>query len=265
MISDKDKQYLLSLTPSDITKTLILDLFSDRSEKVNGKMKVIPAKMNPNDTFYLEKGEYFNKEKVLTNCGLFIINKLLVERDFIDVLGYLNNPINNKELKRIEGVLSDALTDDVITTEQYGVFLNRVQWFALGLNSAFASSFTMGTIKPNKQVTDFRDKVVEKNKAKLDAGDVITAAKTESEVLTKARDTLKGDPGMALYDSGARGSFDNAYKNNSVIRGPVYNPSIDKWEFVNKSFVEGLDKKDIAVMANTIVTSELPKRIWALM
>lgn len=263
MISEKDKQYLLSLTPDDITKTFILNTFSDRAERVNGTMKVIPARISPNDTFYLEKGEYFNKERVLTTCGLFIMNKLLIERDFVDVLGYCNNPITAKELKRIESVLSDALIEDEITTEQYGTYLNRVQWFGLQFNSAFVSSFTMSTIKPNKQVIDHRNKVVAQNKKKLDEGDVITAARAEKEVLDKAREALKGDPGMALYDSGARGSFDNAYKNNSAIRGPVYNPSIDKWEFVSKSFVEGLDKEDIAVMANTIVTSELP-RFWAL-
>ena len=76
-----------------------------------------------------------------------------------------------------------------------------------------------------------------------------------------AREELKGDPGMDLYNSGARGSFDNNYKNIAVIKGPVYNPVTDKYDFVSSNFMEGIKKEEIPIVANSIPAGAYPKAV----
>ncbi len=45
------------------------------------------------------------------------------------------------------------------------------------------------------------------------------------------------------------------------MRGGVFNPSTGQWEVVEQSFMEGLDKKDLAPMGNAVVTGAYPKAV----
>ena len=78
VVSSEYKKYLLSLKPNDINKEFIEKNFVDTCVKEGNTVKVIPSKVKTSDTFVLEKGEYFNTEKVTTNVGLFIFNKFLL-------------------------------------------------------------------------------------------------------------------------------------------------------------------------------------------
>ena len=76
ILSQEEKQYFLSLKRTDITHQLLQDLFADKYDtKAN---KIIPCKFNTYDEFDLKSTEYFNKEDVHTNCGLFIFNKFII-------------------------------------------------------------------------------------------------------------------------------------------------------------------------------------------
>ena len=76
-----------------------------------------------------------------------------------------------------------------------------------------------------------------------------------------AKKELEGDPGMMLYDSGARGSFGNNYKNMCVMKGPVMNSNTGKYEVVQTSFMEGIEKKDIPTMGTSVVSGAYPKAV----
>lgn len=261
-ITEKDKAFFLSIKPADITDDIIIDLFADKAKKdKDGKMKVVPSRYKTNEVMILAPNEYFNKERVVTNLGLFMYNKLIVERDLIDVLGYINTPINKKMQGTIEDKLSNALLNDRMTSKQYADYLNRNQWLSMQFNSIFSGSFTMKTIKPSKTVTKKRDDLYKENREKLNNGDVITAVRIETELKTMARTELENDPGMDLYDSGARGSFDNNYKNIAITKGPVINPTTGKWDIVESSFMEGIKKKDIPVFGNAVVSGAYPKAV----
>jgi hypothetical protein len=261
-ISNEYKQYLLSITPDDIDKNFIESNFVDTCEKTkDGSVKVIPSKVKTTDTFVLEKGEYFNTEKITTGVGMFIFNKFLIEESFKDVVGYINEPVTDSVMGMIDAKLSDALLNDKITVQERVTFLDKLEWISKQFNSVLTSSFTMKTIKPVKKVIDRRDALIKQNKERLDNGDVTAAVEIESEVLKLAKEELKDDPGMDLYNSGARGSFKNNYKSNSIMKGPVFNPTTGKWDFVGKSFIEGIEKKDIPTCANSVVTGAYPKAV----
>jgi len=152
-LSDKDKAFLLSLKPEDIDFNLLVDLFADKVEKkeINGKTQIVhkPSRIKTYDTFELKKGEYFNDKDIVTNAGLFIYNKLIVEKRLKDVLGYVNETIDKKVLGKIEDKLSKALLNDKITVDDMVDYLNKTQWLAMKFHPIVTSSFTMNTLKPH--------------------------------------------------------------------------------------------------------------------
>lgn len=261
MVTQKDKEYLLSIKPQDINYDLLVELFGDKCERVNGKVHRKGSRFNTYDEFILKPGEYFNKTQVTTNVGLFIYNKFIVEGRFEDILGYWNNTIDKKQLGALESKLSKALLNKHITVEQMVQYLDRTQWLSMKFHAVISGSFTMGTLKPNAKAMAVRDKYVKEHKKELDEGDVTTAIKMEREVMETAKNELKNDSGMDLYDSGARGSFGNNYKNISLMKGPVYNPILGRAEIVTTNFMEGIAKKDIATYANGVIAGAYPKAV----
>ena len=260
-ISKSDKEYLLSLKSKDFTMSLIINLIGDRSKVVDGKVVTTKPRFKVNDTFTLNANEYINKEKVVTTVGRFIYNKIVIEPSVSEVTGYVNVTIDKKELSKLENLISKALLNDKITSEQMVAYLDRNQWLGLQFNSILATSFSENIVIPNKKIIKKRDELIKANKKALDEGDVTVAVKIENTVKDMAEKDLKDDYGVDLYASGGGGTFHNNYKAMALIKGPVYNPSTKKWDFVGNSLIEGIDKKDIPPMANSITTGAYPKAV----
>ena len=260
-LPDNEKKYLLGLKPEDVTFELLVNIFGDRSKVENGKVKVIPSRMKTSDEFVLEKGEYINTEKVTTNAGLFIYNKLIVERELSQVLGYVNTPINSGALGAIEDRLSSALLLDQITVEVMASYLNRTQWLSMQFHSVISGSFTMGTLKPLPSVVKERNKLLKENHERIKNGDVIAAVNIEKKLLKQAEEELKNDHGLDLYRSGARGSFGNNFKTISVMKGPIFNPITGEFDVVESNYMEGIRKEDIPLFGNAVITGSYPKAI----
>jgi hypothetical protein len=260
-LPENEKKYLLGLKPEDITFDLLVDIFGDKSKKEGGKVKIIPSRMKTSDEFVLEKGEYINTERVTTNAGLFIYNKLIVEQDLSKVLGYVNTTINSGVLGGIEDKLSKALLNDEIPVEAMATYLNRTQWLSKQFHSVISGSFTMGTLKPLPSVIKERDRLLKENRQKIEDGDVVAAVKIEKQLLKMAEDQLKDDHGMDLYKSGARGSFGNNFKTISVMKGPVFNPSSGEFDILKTNYMEGIRKEEIPAYGNAVITGAYPKAI----
>lgn len=251
------KEMLMKMTPDDITASFIFKYLADRSVKENGKVKIIPSKIKTSDTFTLKAKEYTNDKEVLTNVGLFIYNKFLFEESLYKVVGYINEPVTADVQKGIESKLSGALLTDKITPQEFGTYLDKTQWLSMQFNSIFSSSFTMNTIKPNAKVMKKKEELIKKHKDDIESGNVTAAFNIEQELVKMAKEELKGDPGMNLYDSGARGSVSNNLKANTIIKGPVFNPSTNKWDFVSSNFTDGIKKEEIPTYGNSVVTGAL--------
>ena len=246
VISDIEKQKLLALKPEDISYTLAQDLFGVHAKKVkkvymvNGKPKereeviTVEPKMIPQDRFKLKAGEYFNKEDIETTVGLFIFNKLLIEKDLKDIVGYVNHTLRAGDLDDITNKITKAQLSNP-DTKLEKKYKNDLEWLGMRWHALLCSSFTPKTFKPIPSVTSERDKLYEQNKEAVEKGDAITVNKIENTLIDKAKKELSGDPGLMLYDSGARGSFANNYKNMCITKGVVYNPITGKNDVVEKN------------------------------
>lgn len=261
MISEQDKKYLLSLEPSDITYDLLVELFGDSMVTVNGKPTVKPARFETSDEFVLEKGEYFNNEKVTTNIGLFIFNKFIIEEDLKHVTGYMNMPMNSKAVGAMESKISDALLNDTIQVETMVKYLDKFQWLAMKFHHVIAGSFTMKGLKPIPSIVKEKEKLLKEHRQDIEDGKVEVMAAIEKKLVDQAKEILKDDPSTDLYNSGARGSFENNYKAISIIKGPVYDPISGKYKLVEANYMDGLNKNDIPPSASSVVAGAYPKAV----
>ena len=261
-ITKEEKEYLLSIKPEDIDLKLLQSLFTD-TYQYNGKGKkgqIVHSRFNTYDEFSLKKGEYFNKEDIpVTNCGLFIVNKFLFERDLADIMGYVNIPISKKQLGKMNSVLDQALLEDKITTTTYIAYLNRLAWLAFTFHTDISSTLTIKSMRELPSVKKEKERLFKENKEKIDAGDVVTVTNIEKQLVDMAREEMKEDPSFELYDSGARGGFSNSYKNAQIMKGPVYNSAKGKFEIMKKPLAGGIDKGDIPTLANNVIDGSFSK------
>ena len=260
-ISEEDKKYLLSLTPEDITYELGMELFADHVKKVDGKVVEVKSRFEPTDYFNLKAGEYFNKTDIETTVGSFIFNKFILEPKFSKHVDYVNYEITDGGLGKFESELSQLLLNDVITTDDFTDYLDRIQWLGMQFHEPLAASFTMRGLKPLKSVIKRRDELIEENKEALDKGDIMTMSAIEKELVDMAVKEVGDDPSMDLYYSGARGSISNNYKQLSIVKGPVFNKTIGKYQFIKNSFYEGISKDDIAPTATNVTNGAYPKAV----
>ena len=259
MISEKDKEYFLSLQSKDITIDLLTELFGDSYDRKTRQQK--KARFKTTDKVKLKVGECMSKSDIETTVGRIIYNKAIIQPAFGDKFGFINETISSKGLDALEEVLSQALLDDKISVEEMYVYLDKTQWLGANLTHVLAPSFTMNTLKPIKEITDERDKLVTKNKERIDKGDVLVAVDIENQLTKKAEEKLKNAPGMELFKSGARGSFANNYKKTSILMGTTYNPVEGKFELVASNYMEGIDKEHMHLQGNAIIAGAYPKAI----
>lgn len=259
-MTEEQKKFLLGLKPSDMTKEFFDMYFAIKYDKTTGKM--VPAKLNFQDKFILKAKEYVNTSDVETNIGQFIINKYLYEPSpaMQKVIGYVAEPFTDGKIKEIEsGILSKALLDGLVAVDDMASYFDRIQWLGNTVHTIVAASFTQNTTKNIDKIKKRRDALYEEHKVELSKGNVVVANQIEKELIGMAKEELKDDIGMTLYTSGARGSFDNNYKNLFLTRGPVYNPATGRFQIIKRSYMEGLEKDDIPSYGTEVINGAYPK------
>ena len=259
MTTEEIKVFLLKLKPQDITKRFVDEWFSHTYD--TKAQKVIAPKISFQEEFILKKGEYVNTEDVKTNAGQFIINKCLYERTprIQAVVGYVAQPFNKDTVLSIESKMSKASTEGKILPEDWAVYLNCIQWFGNTLNTNVSCSFTPSTTKVLPEVQRAREKLYKENAEALAKGDMVTALKIEKELLAIAKDSLKDNVGMTIYDSQCKPKFGNQYKNTFVTRGPIWMPHKEEFEIGKTAFIDGLQKEDIPQYGTSVTNGAYAK------
>jgi len=259
MTPEEVKKFILGLKPDQIDKTLIDSKFTDKYD-VETK-KIVPREISFQTEFVLKKGEYCNTEDVKTNAGQLITNKYLFEPipRIQKVLGYIAAPFDGKMVKKIESKLSKASNDKIVLPEDWAVYLNRIQWFGMALNTNVSASFTPNTTRVLPDVKKLRAKLYKENEEAISNGDTVTGVKIEKELLRVAKEELKNDVGMQLYDSGAKPSFGNQYKNSFVTRGPIWHPDREEFSIGDTAFMDGMKKDNLDQYGTSVVNGAYSK------
>lgn len=257
------KSELLQLKQDMITFDLVVKLFGYTTKKNAGKMEIVPPHFNTSDRINLKAKEYINEKEENTNIGIILFNKLLIENTIEDIIPghFFNEVITKDSFKKILNYIGAGIMDRKISmsdpndTRLYR-FFKAYEFWALKLPAVFSPSYTIGTIVPNKEVMAEKAKLLKEKPTSVE-----DITKVEDKLVSLAKDKTEGDPGRTLFDSGARGSFSNDYKNMSIMVGSVMNPTTHKYDLMTSNYIDGISKQDLAAAGNVVVSSEYPKAI----
>ena len=259
-ISAGEKAELLGLAPEDLTFDVLVQFFGIMTDPITKKDR---CRFHPEDKMTLAAGEWYGKNKapIDTTVGRYLFNKILLGRPgFQDAIPYVNDEVTEGYFfKKVEGAIANALLHDKIKVDQMYEYVDTRDWLGMQLHALITPSFTPETFKINPEVQKLKDELFEKHKDAIESGDTLIVSDIEKQLIAKTKEVLKGDPGMDLYDSGARGSIANNYKNMFIMRGSVYNRSKKKYEIVKNSLADTLAIKDIPVSSNTILEGAYPE------
>lgn len=263
-LNQQDTKYFTSLKPEEITFSKLVEWLGDTVDVENGRStNTTKSKYNCTDIIEITPDDYPGvKTKTVTTLGRFLYNKIIYEGcGLIDVYGYINEPITDKKHGYYEALLTNALREDKVSVDQMYKYTDTRDWLGLQLHGVITTSFTPGVLKTPPKVKKLKKELLTKYKTELENGDEKVSEMIENQLVDASMEALKGDIGLDLYISGARGSVSNNYKNINLIRGAIKNPMTGKFDIITNSLLEGLDKKDMSPHANSIVTGGYSKAV----
>lgn len=254
---------LLEMQPDDITRSYLAYLFADMvnaSEKNNTNRHA--AKFNTWDTMTIPKGYFFeNQPEFKTTIGRFVFNKFILQGSgIIGVTGYMDALFGKKMVGNLDDTVADLLMNDKITRAQFNSYINHRDTLGYWLNGMLAHTISEKMLKPLPEVEKKKAELCKKYEKELSNHDVDTMNMIVDELIAYAKEILKDDPGMDLYESGDL-DFGNNYRNNSIIKGAVINKITGEFDFISTSFMDGIDIKDIPAHANSILAAQYPASI----
>lgn len=259
-LSVAQQKYLLEKDPSSYTFSELVDLFGVRQNKSTSE--ILQPKFYPGDIITIPKKYWNNATEIKTTVGRFILYQIIFVQSGVDsIVPFVNQAANNKNYEKYEAKIARALTNGSLSAEKMSRYIDIRDWFGLQLHAVICTSFTPGILFLPKSIQDLKKKLVREHEEELKAGDPKAGEAIEKELIASAKEMLKGDPGLDLYDSGARGSFNNNYKNINLVRGPVFNEATKKFDFISNSLTDGLRKTDFTPHANSLVNGAYPKSI----
>lgn len=246
----EDIDYFLSIKEEDITASFIMNNFGE----FDGK-----SKFHTYDTIDIPPNSFGpegkrNKNTFTTTLGIWVFNKYFIEKDLFDIVGYINKSITKKVYKKIDQSLAYAMLEDKIDSEVMKKWIIKCQFF-MQFVSVLSPNHTLNMLTISKTIDKKKQELIKKYKKELDAGNEVIAHQMETELLDYARELLKDDPSMDMYDSGARGSFDNNFKNMFVMKGAIKdpNPLADKkFNIATSSYMDGITKDEYNLFANSL-------------
>jgi hypothetical protein len=156
----------------------------------------------------------------------------------------------------INSQLADLLVNDNITTPEFITYLNKLHFIGFAWNDFMSTSVNMAFINPSKSFRKAKKKVFDANKDKLNSKyvNIDDVIKIENELIGVAKDEMKDNPAIDIYNSGSRGSFENNFKKTSIMVGgnrDLTDPS--KFTVCLNNYAEGVEKKDLVTLGNDMI------------
>ena len=248
-ITNKDDiEYLLNITEDEITLSFVMENFGTFNNK---------CRFNPYDIVSFPPNSYGpegkrNKNTMTTTVGLWVYNKYFFEKELFNLFKYMNKTVNKGVFGKINADISYALLEDDIDIRVMENYLMKTQK-VMPFVSILSPGFTMKMLTSSKEIEKKKKQLMPKYKARLEAGDELAAEELEAELKAYAREYLADDPSMDCYNSGARGSFDNNYKNMFIMKGASKDPDPNKgYDIMLSNLMDGVSKEDYVALSNSL-------------
>lgn len=264
IISASDQQKYLSITPSDITRTFLVDTFADTVDNSAGVSNAGKRKSHYNSWDKMTiPANYFYKGHgaVETTLGRFIFNKFVLQAPgIIEAYGISNEILNKGSIGKLDKDIGHLYMENFIDRKNFNLYLDYRDTLGYWLNGMLAHSISERMLRPLDAVNKKKAELCKKYEKELAEGNIDIMTKISDELVAYAKEILKDDPGMDLYDSGDL-DFGNNYKNNAILKGAVINKITGEFDFISSSFMGGIEVKDVPAHANSILAGQYPASI----
>jgi len=203
-----------------------------------------------------------------TTVGRFIANNYCFRgsKALRQNMPYYEEPWGKKTVARIEEKLGELRMQGKITHDDVAGAIDSLQWLGYSLTAFLAPSMTAATISIPAPTAALKKKLVAEHAEDLAAGGLRgarAAQNVEGQLIASAREELAGvDPGVDIFNSGARGTFENNYKNVALMRGAVRrsdDPSVIRVS--TASLEEGIPAKEMHIYADMVTQASYNRSI----
>ena len=263
IVSKTDTEHYLSLEPDQFTRSKIVSMIADTVDSSSSnQVRKRKSKHNCWDVFVVPSNYFFSKQKeIRTTIGRFMFSKYVLQgAGIIEQVGFVDDILGRSGLEKVNTVVVQLYMDDRINRKQFNDYVDRRDNLGYWLNAMLAHTISLRMAKPLKEIEKLKQELYKKYEKELAAKDITVMNKIEAELIAKAKELLRDDPGMNLYDSGDL-NFGNNYKNNAILKGPILNNITGEYDFVKTSFMEGIDIHDLPAHANSVVSGSYPGAI----
>lgn len=237
---------LLDYGISDFSASLFRYMFAHRGK--------LGPRFIPQDTFIIPKGRYYgNTEPIKTNIGRFMLNKAIIPENIYVHIGFFNERWTSKSVGKLNSSISSKLLDAIISPKDVIVYLDKLQFYGFSINSTANPSMTDKTVFLPDSFYKKKEQLAKENKVAIEAGDTVVTNKMEKELLSYAKEIIGNDPGMDLFDSGAKASFDNNFKLLNVMKGSIMDLSTGQYKTSTTHYMGGVKKEESHLFADSMV------------
>ena len=248
-ITNKDDvDYILSLTQDDLLK---LSVISKLFGSFKGKRR-----FNTYDTIDIPPGSYGpegrkNKNTFTTTVGRYVYNKIFIEQDLFDMFHYINDTINKKMFKKINKKLAHGVLEEKIDLEILKRYLMKTQKTMpivtfLMENESDAMYMLADKLKPKKQ------ELLKKYKKEIEAGHDDVVPKIEKELIDYAKELLKDDGSLDVFDNGESADYGNNLKNMFIMKGLVKKNGAEGYNLITSDYMTGISKDEYVMFADSL-------------
>lgn len=246
---------LFTMNKDQISFRFIMNTFGEFNNKILANPYDILEVPAHTFSYYTdqEKTKYVsNKGKFTTTLGIYLFNIFLRDFNFSRLLGgYYQKNLNKKNYNYIEDMLSYALIEDKITTEDLKEWENTLQWF-MPFESILSPNHTEKMLTCTKAINKKKAELLKVYKKDIDEGNPAGIEKMEQELLTFAKEYMGDDPSMDTMYSDTMGDFNNNFKNMYIMKGAMRDPDPNakkKYKVVTGSYIDGISAEEYSTIA----------------
>lgn len=212
-LSETEVKELLGLVSEDVTGPMLEDYFAYTKNK--------KPKYSPQDFFILPAEKLYNKTAETTEVGRYVFNLLILSPNIGKLFGYQNKAFDDKEINKFLTKIIQKFGNNELEASEVHEFMDKVNWFGFYTSKFVNASLAADFVMTNPKISKRKSELLKENDTAIKNGDTVVTAKIEGELIDIAKEEFKEHPSMQIYNSKCRGSFNNNYKNCSIMRGAV--------------------------------------------
>ena len=247
----EDLDFLFNASIDECNRlSFIMECFGD----FNGKRRFQPYDIITVPPGVYGKPDKKNKNSFTTTVGLFVFNRAFIEKDLIDICGYVSEPVTKKLFGKLNKKISYALMEDDIELDALKRFILLTQKFQAYVD-ILSPTFTPAMLTMSSKLQPLNDELWKKYEKEIAAGDTKIASIIDKELIKKSKELLAEDPSTDMINSGAKPNWDNNYRHLWASIGASRNsdPNLGEFSILKGNYMDGVSREEYAKFADSMV------------